>query len=632
MALLLLAAAPDDVDVDVDVLQAPRRYHDKENFVAGHDGTTPHEILLLCLVVPIGLYLHRRMAPHVVVAVDPSSSSSSSSSSSRGRKFLGGVTVGFVVFEFLTIVLPMLIVQVTPPMPMNGPCLLYAVMSLIALFMPSSMSPPPPPTPPPSSRVTMTTSTMTAPHLATLHHRTPRSSSSWGGRHYNNTISSHRRRRPSSLSMFRACLYVMTSIAILAVDFPIFPRRYCKTETRGYGYMDLGASGFVIVSGWTSALSGGSGGGGGTNDDVGTSGGGRRSRSTTALFKFVRKCAPLLSLGMLRLITTKGLEYQEHVTEYGLHWNFFFTLCCVESFMVVYKVITTNRRDRYMHRFHDDRIASSTSTATTGGVVRVAMLDCALALSLLVLYQIYLSGYGGQEFVESAERICHRDPSSSSYRRSWSLSICDVLFANREGIFGVLGYITLRLLSESFARWCLLQPADVVVSEDERDHYDDRMSLSRRRRRRLFVASAMLWIAHVVLTVGLGMPTSRRSTNAPFVLWSLAHNLSILFLIEAVMTPSGTLPGAAKDENGNAMRDEYYHDRRTNPLILEAVNRFGLPVFLISNLLTGLVNLTVDTLHSSDVIAMIIMSLYLGLVCGFALVLDSVFQRGKKLD
>ena len=52
-------------------------------------------------------------------------------------------------------------------------------------------------------------------------------------------------KRPS-ISHFRAFVNVATAISILAVDFVIFPRRFCKAETFGSGLMDVGVGAFVI--------------------------------------------------------------------------------------------------------------------------------------------------------------------------------------------------------------------------------------------------------------------------------------------------------------------------------------------------------------------------------------------------
>uniref|UniRef100_A0A4P6D858 Phosphatidylinositol-glycan biosynthesis class W protein n=3 Tax=Rhodnius TaxID=13248 RepID=A0A4P6D858_RHOPR len=115
---------------------------------------------------------------------------------------------------------------------------------------------------------------------------------------------------------FRSIVSIMTSICILAVDFHIFPRRYAKTETFGYGLMDTGVGFYIIANGIVI----------------------KQNHPQNDLIKSIRSSLPLIFLGIIRCASLETLDYQRHITEYGVHWNFFFTLAFVKliSSLLIY--------------------------------------------------------------------------------------------------------------------------------------------------------------------------------------------------------------------------------------------------------------------------------------------------------
>jgi glucosaminylphosphatidylinositol acyltransferase len=54
----------------------------------------------------------------------------------------------------------------------------------------------------------------------------------------------------------------------------------------------------------------------------------------------IKKSSILLIIGLLRLIIVKGTNYNYAFTEYGLHWNFFFTIFFVRIFSCLLSIIT----------------------------------------------------------------------------------------------------------------------------------------------------------------------------------------------------------------------------------------------------------------------------------------------------
>jgi phosphatidylinositol glycan class W len=190
-----------------------------------------------------------------------------------------------IAIEFMTLMVPMLLMQTELLPYVRGPLILLMEMLIFASVVPNNTTP---------------------------------------------TQDDDNNRRPAFLSIHRSSVYILTTIAILAVDFPIFPRRFCKTEVGGYGWMDLGAASFIIIAGLTSAASSSSYGDASTSNQTPV-------KSIASWKRAMKKCTPLIVIGFVRLATNKGLEYQEHVSEYGVHWNFFFTLCFVEGFMVLWR-------------------------------------------------------------------------------------------------------------------------------------------------------------------------------------------------------------------------------------------------------------------------------------------------------
>ncbi|KAM1584226.1 hypothetical protein ACFX1Z_037228 [Malus domestica] len=123
-----------------------------------------------------------------------------------------------------------------------------------------------------------------------------------------------------TFSSYRVATMIITCVCILAVDFTIFPRRYAKTETYGTGWMDLGVGSFVIANSLVSRQA--------------------RNISSRSWKTAIQSASPLIILGFARLLSTTGVDYQLHVAEYGVHWNFFFTLAAISILTSIINIPT----------------------------------------------------------------------------------------------------------------------------------------------------------------------------------------------------------------------------------------------------------------------------------------------------
>ncbi|XP_020370002.1 phosphatidylinositol-glycan biosynthesis class W protein [Rhincodon typus] len=365
------------------------------------------------------------------------------------------------------------------------------------------------------------------------------------------------------VTLFRVFINIKTGISILAVDFPIFPRRYAKAETYGTGIMDFGVAAFVFA-----------------NAVVSPEARQKNKNISYSNFSFVIKQIiavwPLVFLGLARLISVKAVDYHEHVTEYGVHWNFFFTLAIV-------------------------RVSSSFLLILCP--VRSSWI---LSASVAVCYQLLL------EITNLKQFILHGNDGKGTR--------FGFINANREGLFSLLGYIAIYMAGVQVGIY-IMKKRTLVKDWIKVQGF-------------LVMNFLILWLLlHV--SEALTDPVSRRMANLSFVLWTVGQSLFFLMiylLADLVLVFIKVISGMAnvpsswnilpdssqKTKNRTSLKSHSFGklDKTTvHFCLIEAVSRNQLLFFLQSNILTGLVNLTIDTVHSSTFISLFVLLVYMFCNC-----------------
>lgn len=364
------------------------------------------------------------------------------------------------------------------------------------------------------------------------------------------------------ITNYRGAMMVITCIAILAVDFRIFPRRFAKVENWGTSLMDMGVGSFVFTAGVVSVRSA-------LKEETG-----KAPPLSRRLLTSIRHSIPLLVLGTIRLISVKGLDYAEHVSEYGVHWNFFFTLGFLPPFVALFQ-------------------------AAFSLVGSYAILSCTVA----ALYEIALDWTSLGSYILIAPRT-------------------NLFSQNREGIFSFIGYLAIFLAGQSLGSVAL--PREQTLPKGAPFSTWLRKSILGK-----LITASLVWTALFYFSTnyyGLRLSVSRRLANLPYFLWVSSFNsyqIAICYAIEIVLFPN-LYKASTKEEEKQRSRD-------ATSSVLHAFNRNGLAVFLVANLLTGLVNMTMPTLHMGVLQSMGVLVGYTALVAGFAVVLDRVFDKSIKL-
>lgn len=528
----------------------------KEAFVTGHDGSTPLEVLLVCMAVVSGSALYDQAATAwwsaMYLSAKPCSGNKPSSAPPPPppQQQQQQLDLILIAMEAVFVWFPMVLTQTNYLYPWGVAIMVVQITAMIALRQWNGTNESPEAAATESKKTT--TAKSSTPQL-------------------------------DYLTLYRSSILYLTFVAILAVDFPLFPRRFCKTEVSGYGLMDVGAASFCLSAGFVSLRA---------RRKNGTVGGSiRKSR----LLKPLWHTLPLLIIGMIRIVANRELEYQEHVSEYGVHWNFFFTMGVLALVPPMVSLLVV--------------VVDSNHQQDPSWVLPACIMG---------FYQLCLTMGNWQQFIEDAPRKCNADLQAwnDDLDHSNSLQVlvqqlppilCSFVTANREGILGCLGYLSLYFIGEWIGcHWIWKSSATSI-----------------QKKHGLGLLALILWMIHVVLVDGLHIPVSRRSTNLSFCLWAVAHNVLLLYFLQ-LMTSWKTTGSTRMDGAPNFMV----------PLVWETVNRHGLLMFLIANLLTGLVNLTVPTLDVSDPSALVIIFLYICSVGAAAIFWDWLYcnllkGRGK---
>lgn len=402
------------------------------------------------------------------------------------------------------------------------------------------------------------------------------------------------------ITTYRGAMMIVTCTSILAVDFPVFPRRFAKTESFGTSLMDMGVGSFVFAAGIVAARQHLK------EQQAGAS-------SFVARFKAaMRHSLPLVVLGLVRLWSVKGLEYAEHVSEYGVHWNFFFTLALLPPVIAILQPIL---------RF----------VPSLGG----------LAFFLAIVYEL----------------ILYLGPDVKRYIILSARKEGDWLSQNREGVFSFIGYLAIFLAGMGIgvnilprdpgpdptpeesreadaAKQAEKDPLDQdaewlasVIGESQAEQKAEapidipqlKPELPKSTLGKLAMWTA-LWFIFAVWAMwryGPRLWVSRRMANLAYVCWVCSFNMAQLLLfcvVETVMFPQ-LYKAMDRQTERQQVKD-------ATSKVMHAFNRNGLALFLLANLLTGAINMTLPTWHMGDIPAMAILISYIAVICGAALALD----------
>ncbi|KAI5970440.1 GWT1 [Candida margitis] len=357
--------------------------------------------------------------------------------------------------------------------------------------------------------------------------------------------------RKQFLTAYRSHMLIITNLAILAVDFRIFPRRFAKVETWGTSMMDLGVGSFVFSMGLVNS---------------------RQLIKAHSSYKFnlnaylriikqsTVKALPLLVLGLARFVSVKQLEYQEHVTEYGIHWNFFITLGLLPVLLGVLDPLLS------------------------------VLPRVVVAFALIALNELLLKKTKVLSIILSSEN-----------------RMDNLITMNKEGLYSFMGYFAIFVFGQSFGSFVLTDyptKNNLICISKTKVSRKTTNFLSVPTTQGLLISTVFYQVLFTLVRNSDNFTSiSRRLANASYVLWVVSYNSVFLLGYDII---DKLIPGKTKAASE----------------LLEGVNNNGLFAFLLGNLLTGLINMSINTLEVSNTVAFLILIGYSAVWISTAIVLN----------
>ncbi|VDL73886.1 unnamed protein product [Nippostrongylus brasiliensis] len=408
------------------------------------------------------------------------------------------------------------------------------------------------------------------------------------------------------VTYFRSSMLITVACAILAVDFPVFPRRLAKTEKYGHSLMDMGVAGFIFALAITSRLRTMNTWEGKTSTlkvvlwqpfsfiltaidfDTRLSSPTERSPNCRRFSWFRSSYVILPVIGMSRTILLTVLNYPQHVTEYGVHWNFFYTLALVKVF-------------------------SLGTFSPTCLYISLKIISYVLPKKFPWLWACLFGTFQQTMLMNGYEEwILNGDNPRDT-----------LISANAEGICSLMGYITIYYMADTLAiirvkSWiecCWRLFAFALIFYGMQLGAEWVLGQASRRVVNITYIFAQVVVFSFVSTMHSKHPVSQMS----LLTFALASFLGVQLV--SVVAWAANVPHFSIDENPWC---------GVQPCLTASVNRSGLAFFLLANVLTGVVNFCIDTHHTDDVTALCILFGYLFSLCVMAHMRDFVKMNRRR--